>query len=340
MSSDGRYMYHPSSGMEQYDYQPYPQSSYDSAQFPTNSARTTRTNGAHPHSPPPAQPPAQYGSPTAPYPTPYGPAPYPAPPPGPPSWTNQPAWAGYGPYAPGSVQAQSPYPSSLSRPDNASSAAPHSRPQASPADPPRSAGIAAGSPPSPSQPMLRAQSPLQHPGSGSVPPMDFTKLRDSCESILEYAKSFSMHTEPPPRETLERMVESASFGYRMLDLASLQAISPNVRASEERSGTGPPPDAGDKKTAKLPEAPAQDGQRCLGCQATSTPEWRRGPMGPRTLCNACGLVYAKMIKKRGRERTGASSAANHTGDDSGSEGSDDEGSYVSHDRRSEANVRR
>lgn len=24
-------------------------------------------------------------------------------------------------------------------------------------------------------------------------------------------------------------------------------------------------------------------------------------MGPRTLCNACGLVYAKMIKKRARD---------------------------------------
>jgi hypothetical protein len=47
--------------------------------------------------------------------------------------------------------------------------------------------------------------------------------------------------------------------------------------------------------------PVPEGQTCLGCNATSTPEWRRGPLGPRTLCNACGLVYAKLIKKRKRD---------------------------------------
>ena len=33
---------------------------------------------------------------------------------------------------------------------------------------------------------------------------------------------------------------------------------------------------------KKPEdPPVQEGQTCLGCSATSTPEWRRGPMGER-----------------------------------------------------------
>lgn len=31
--------------------------------------------------------------------------------------------------------------------------------------------------------------------------------------------------------------------------------------------------------------------KCLGCGATETPEWRRGPMGPRTLCNACVSAF-------------------------------------------------
>jgi len=29
--------------------------------------------------------------------------------------------------------------------------------------------------------------------------------------------------------------------------------------------------------------------RCHACQRAETPEWRRGPDGARTLCNACGL---------------------------------------------------
>ncbi|CAR25806.1 hypothetical protein ZYGR_0A03770 [Zygosaccharomyces rouxii] len=36
---------------------------------------------------------------------------------------------------------------------------------------------------------------------------------------------------------------------------------------------------------------------CVHCKEGITPEWRRGPYGNRTLCNACGLFYRKLIKK-------------------------------------------
>lgn len=32
-------------------------------------------------------------------------------------------------------------------------------------------------------------------------------------------------------------------------------------------------------------------KRCVHCQAVKTPQWRDGPMGPKTLCNACGVRY-------------------------------------------------
>jgi hypothetical protein len=32
-------------------------------------------------------------------------------------------------------------------------------------------------------------------------------------------------------------------------------------------------------------------RRCTHCQIEKTPQWRAGPLGPKTLCNACGVRY-------------------------------------------------
>ncbi|KAI8646957.1 hypothetical protein BD408DRAFT_409502 [Parasitella parasitica] len=47
--------------------------------------------------------------------------------------------------------------------------------------------------------------------------------------------------------------------------------------------------------------------RCHSCNISETPEWRRGPDGARTLCNACGLHYAKLARKQ-QENRGMSNA--------------------------------
>ncbi|KAE8684354.1 hypothetical protein F3Y22_tig00111132pilonHSYRG00103 [Hibiscus syriacus] len=36
---------------------------------------------------------------------------------------------------------------------------------------------------------------------------------------------------------------------------------------------------------------AQVVRKCMHCEITKTPQWRAGPMGPKTLCNACGVRY-------------------------------------------------
>jgi PAS domain S-box-containing protein len=51
---------------------------------------------------------------------------------------------------------------------------------------------------------------------------------------------------------------------------------------------------GDKKK-KLKMA---DEYVCTDCGTLDSPEWRKGPSGPKTLCNACGLRWAKKEKKR------------------------------------------
>ncbi|KAL9097360.1 MAG: hypothetical protein Q9163_006357, partial [Psora crenata] len=47
--------------------------------------------------------------------------------------------------------------------------------------------------------------------------------------------------------------------------------------------------------------------RCHSCNRAETPEWRRGPDGARTLCNACGLHYAKLTRKMGNKASAGSS---------------------------------
>ncbi|KAL6985458.1 hypothetical protein U1Q18_018832 [Sarracenia purpurea var. burkii] len=58
----------------------------------------------------------------------------------------------------------------------------------------------------------------------------------------------------------------------------------------------------DKKTVKAPPKRIDGGEnsatgscgewrKCVHCGTDKTPQWRTGPMGPKTLCNACGVRY-------------------------------------------------
>lgn len=38
-------------------------------------------------------------------------------------------------------------------------------------------------------------------------------------------------------------------------------------------------------------------KKCFQCQEANTPEWRLGPYGNRSLCNACGLYYRRLIQR-------------------------------------------
>ncbi|KAH8112608.1 hypothetical protein DFH11DRAFT_1605848 [Phellopilus nigrolimitatus] len=49
--------------------------------------------------------------------------------------------------------------------------------------------------------------------------------------------------------------------------------------------------------------------KCHSCNIRETPEWRRGPDGARTLCNACGLHYAKLLRKRDKAASTDAAAA-------------------------------
>ncbi|CAO2198213.1 unnamed protein product [Urochloa humidicola] len=56
---------------------------------------------------------------------------------------------------------------------------------------------------------------------------------------------------------------------------------------------------------------ATGARRCANCDTTSTPLWRNGPRGPKSLCNACGIRYKK------EERRAAAAAVAPAATDAG-----------------------
>ncbi|CEJ80040.1 Putative GATA zinc finger [[Torrubiella] hemipterigena] len=55
----------------------------------------------------------------------------------------------------------------------------------------------------------------------------------------------------------------------------------------------------EKASPRLGRAGFRNSQvACHSCNRINSPEWRHGPDGPGTLCNVCGLVYAKRQSHR------------------------------------------
>lgn len=51
--------------------------------------------------------------------------------------------------------------------------------------------------------------------------------------------------------------------------------------------------------ALFAETHPEDGdKRCTSCWTSESPEWRRGPTGQKSLCNACGLRYSRSISRK------------------------------------------
>lgn len=80
--------------------------------------------------------------------------------------------------------------------------------------------------------------------------------------------------------------------------------SPEDEAAVGGGGLGSPRPVAGKKTVRAapkkkqqpqglegPDGPGGEARKCLHCQTDKTPQWRTGPMGPKTLCNACGVRY-------------------------------------------------
>jgi len=55
------------------------------------------------------------------------------------------------------------------------------------------------------------------------------------------------------------------------------------------------------------QVPSTSQRVCVTCGRTDSPEWRKGPLGPKTLCNACGLRWAKQARRSDDTNEGGTS---------------------------------
>ncbi|KAG6401911.1 hypothetical protein SASPL_138779 [Salvia splendens] len=100
---------------------------------------------------------------------------------------------------------------------------------------------------------------------------------------------------PSTRVTDESSHERKRSGFGWNILPSKHAPPPSSAAKPHRGSAN---GGGDPLLAR----------RCANCDTTSTPLWRNGPRGPKSLCNACGIRYKK------EERRAAAAAAASNGD--------------------------
>lgn len=93
------------------------------------------------------------------------------------------------------------------------------------------------------------------------------------------------------------------------DQADTEAIKNRKRSAPKSlsiAGTSPASSKTPNETASgSSTARVASRGMCQSCKISETPEWRCGPDGARTLCNACGLHFAKMEKKKQQQQEAA-----------------------------------
>ncbi|KAI9487354.1 MAG: hypothetical protein EXX96DRAFT_552813 [Benjaminiella poitrasii] len=98
------------------------------------------------------------------------------------------------------------------------------------------------------------------------------------------------------------------YDYTLYQSSNYKELNNNVLTKRSLSSTlikrtsHSPISKNDRTTRKQPteqkkKRKCSKQNKCHSCQSTETPEWRKGPLGPRTLCNACGLIWTKLCKQ-------------------------------------------
>ncbi|KAG7568348.1 Zinc finger GATA-type [Arabidopsis thaliana x Arabidopsis arenosa] len=98
------------------------------------------------------------------------------------------------------------------------------------------------------------------------------------------------------RPTLLRVTFLQAFGFEMSQQFAPDESESEINLSSEISANKKRKRNKSRPTHQVHNTPKpfHSGgrvQKCTHCETTNTPQWREGPSGPKTLCNACGVRF-------------------------------------------------
>lgn len=107
-------------------------------------------------------------------------------------------------------------------------------------------------------------------------------------SIMSCCNNFQVPTRFPvrARSKIRRKRRTEGFGNLLQHLSRRNTVNVVHKYKQQELALSPLP-----TTKTNSRSSPSIGRRCLHCGAGNTPQWRVGPMGPKTLCNACGVRY-------------------------------------------------
>ncbi|KAI3520524.1 hypothetical protein L1887_09973 [Cichorium endivia] len=116
------------------------------------------------------------------------------------------------------------------------------------------------------------------------------------------AKTSQAFEAPSPNSVLETRTSSSNSTKPVISFGIQHSIPVKTRSKRFRPTTNPwllsPLITKEKKRKTPSQIPVfikrsnvTGIKKCAHCEITKTPQWREGPMGPKTLCNACGVRY-------------------------------------------------
>jgi hypothetical protein len=117
------------------------------------------------------------------------------------------------------------------------------------------------------------------------------KISAPCFPFTVPSRARSKRPRSSGRPWFVLLLSVADFLLMLSSSNGSSALSPYAATNAELFSSVEKPPAKKQKIKPEGETGPIPGRRCTHCQVQKTPQWRAGPLGPKTLCNACGVRF-------------------------------------------------